>query len=248
MRAIVCHIFVLFSFINYIEGINKVLGVRDDNPFSSFLVDDAVIGGHIFKEKIAGVRRPDLARKSRVTPETSHEVIFVIKQRNIEDLIAILHDVSDPSSVSYGKHKTKQEVAELTANLESREAVIAYLKSVGATVVSETLNGEYITANGPIKLWENMFLTEFFMFHQTHDVDHVLKVVRAEHYSIPAGLDLHVESVFNTIQMPLQSFGGPIISPIPIHNIHNRNSKDRIQEDSVFERNLITPDKLKVRP
>jgi hypothetical protein len=85
------------------------------------------------------------------------------------------------------------------------------------------------------------------MFHQTHDVDHVLKVGRAEHYSIPAGLDLHVESVFNTIQMPLRSFGGPIISPIPIHNIDNRNSKERIQSQHVFVRDVITPDKLKVR-
>jgi hypothetical protein len=143
MKGTVFHIIVLFSFINYIEGINKVLGVRDDNPFFSFIVDDAVIGGHVFKEKIAGVRLPDLAKKSRVTPETSHEVVFVIKQRNMKELIAILHDVSDPSSISHGKHKTKQEVAELTANLESREEVISYLKSVGATVVSKTLNGVY---------------------------------------------------------------------------------------------------------
>jgi hypothetical protein len=60
MKAIVFHIFVLFSYINCIEGINKVLRARDD-PLSSFLVDDAVIKGHVFKEKIARVRRPDLA-------------------------------------------------------------------------------------------------------------------------------------------------------------------------------------------
>jgi hypothetical protein len=63
--------------------------------------------------------------------------------------------------------------------------VVSYLISIGATVISETLSGEYITANAPIRLWEamfhtknapykecsiqRMFHTKFFMFHKTSD-------------------------------------------------------------------------------
>jgi hypothetical protein len=235
MKAIMFLIAILFLCINRTEG---------RNPFASF-IDETVTGGHVFKERIAGVGRPDLARQSRVSPEMNHEVVFAIKQKNLEELTAILHDVSDPKSINYGKHKTRQEVADLTANLESRDAVVSYITSVGATIVSETLSGEFVIANGPIRLWEEMFHTEFFMFHQTQDVDHVQKLVRSEHYSIPAQLYLHVECVFNTIQMPLQSFGGPMISPVPIPDIDNRNNKKR-SEGTAFESNSITPDKLKV--
>jgi hypothetical protein len=158
----------------------------------------------------------------------------------------ILHDVSDPNSINYGKHKTRQEVADLTANLISRDYLVSYLIKKGATVVSETLDGEYVTANAPIRLWEDIFHTEFFIFHQTQDVDHIKKYVRAEHYHIPTLLDAHVECVFNTVQMPFEMFGGPIISPEPMHDVDNRNKKERTQ-GGIFQDGSITPDKLKVR-
>jgi subtilase family serine protease len=210
------------------------------------LNDDIEIKPHVFKERIAGLRRPDLIKLNRISPETDHKVIFVIKQRNLEELKRILHDVSDPSSINYGKHKTRQEVADLTANLISRDYLVSYLTSVGATDLSETLDGEYVTANAPIRLWEEMFHTEFFMFHQTQDLDRIKKFVRAEHYYIPVSLDAHVESVFNTVQMPIEMFGIPIILPEPIHDVDNKNNKKETQ-GGVFFSGMITPDKLKVR-
>jgi tripeptidyl-peptidase-1 len=160
-------------------------------------------------------------------------------------LTAILHDVSDPKSMNYGKHKTGEEVAGLTANPISREAVVLYLTSNGATVVSETLNGEYVTVNGPIRLWEELFHTEFFMFHQTEAGGHMNKLVRAEHYSIPAELDQHVESVFNTIQMPLQLLGGHNVPSVAMHDNDNRINKKKTQQEISFINKAITPDKLR---
>lgn len=235
--------FILLLFMNRGDGNINLRGGEDRDLFS--LGDIVELSTHVFKERITGSTRSDLARQSRISPEVNHEVIFVIKQRNIEELTRVLHDVSDPKSKNYGKHKTLQEVVDLTANSVSRDAVLSYLRSFGAQIVSESLSGEYVTAIGPIRLWEELFHTEFFMFHQTEERDHVHKLVRAEHYYIPVGLDSHVESVFNTVQMPLRLFGGPVISPLPIHDVIGRNNKKKTE--SFFYPGSITPDKLKVR-
>ena len=94
-----------------------------------------------------------------------------------------------------------------SSNPESRDAVVSYLSSNGASVISETLGGEYITANAPVAVWEVMLNTEFFTFHKTHLDQRVERVVRAEKYWVPIELDMHVESVFNTIEMPVHSIG-----------------------------------------
>ena len=80
--------------------------------------------------------------------------------------------------------------------------MLEHLHATGATIVAETLGGEYITATAPIIVWEKMFKCEFFMFHQTQEDDVIKKVVRTESYSIPAILNDHVDSVFNTVEMP----------------------------------------------
>ena len=167
---------------------------------------------HVFRESAAGLsHRHDLIKNDRMSSDHVHEVIFAIQQNNVEELTLLLHDVSDPDSDNYGQHRSREEVEELSSNPDSRDAVLAYLDSVGATVVSESLYGEYITARGPISLWEELFDTEFFSFHHTREgTDLRSEVVRAEAYSVPHELHEHVASVFNTVQMPIQFWGKPI--------------------------------------
>ena len=163
---------------------------------------------HVFMESIPHLnRRSDIQKIDRMTSDFIHEVTFVIKQRNMRELTIFLDDVSDPASVNYGKHMTKEEVANLTSNPTARDATMSYLTSSGATIVEETLNGEYVTANASISVWERMLNTRFFMFHLSENNNIIKKVVRAESYSIPIGLQLYVDGTFNTIQMPPQYFG-----------------------------------------
>ena len=121
----------------------------------------------------------------------------------MDELTRILHDVSNPESASYGYHLSKDEVNELTSNPEAHATVTSYLHANGVSVLSETLNGEYITANAPIAIWERLLNTIFYTFHQTHFDGDTHTVVRAEEYSIPKELDAHVEGVMNTIEIPI---------------------------------------------
>jgi Pro-kumamolisin, activation domain len=74
---------------------------------------------HVFKESIPLLSsRSDILKQSRMISDYNHEVIFVMKQKNMEELTRFLHDVSDPLSDNYGQHMTRTGVIELTANPE----------------------------------------------------------------------------------------------------------------------------------
>lgn len=181
---------------------------------------------HAYKESIPRLsNRDDVFRGSRIHNSMEHQVVFVIKQSNMEELTRILHDVSDPMSRNYGQHLSKFEIDEMTSNVESRSILESYLAKSGALVTSETLRGEYVTASAAISVWEKMFDTEFYTFHQTQQDGRINKIVRAEKYSIPKDLEPHIESVFNTIQITPQFYGNhtnPEIIPYDVTgNVYN---------------------------
>jgi tripeptidyl-peptidase I len=180
------------------------------------------IRDHVFRETAAGLSaRVDLIKKDRAPPDHHHEVIFAVQQKNLEELTRILHDISDPDSDNYGQHKTREMIEELTSNPASREIILNYLLLVGATVTSESIYGEYITARAPITLWENLFDTEFFSFHHSKEgTERITEVMRAERYSVPKDLHEHVASVFHTVQMPLAIWGRPFMEPVENYTSH----------------------------
>lgn len=145
--------------------------------------------------------RGDLLRQDPVPDNYFHEVIFVIRQKNIGFLIDILRDVSNPASREFGQHLSKLDVDQLTSNPASRDAVCSFLRSNGVTVVSQSKNGLYISAKARISLWERIFNTKFYNFRRTRRNGHVDNIVRAERYWIPRELKEHVESVFKTVEI-----------------------------------------------
>jgi hypothetical protein len=163
-------------------------------------------------DRAVGLSRSDLI-KERNAPFGNHEVIFAVQPKNQEQLKDILDSVSDPRNVLYGRHWTREQVADLTSNPEGTATVLSFLAAAGATVVSESLYGEYITASAPIALWEDLFDTTFHVFTHIRLDGSRNKVVRAEKYSIPATLIPHVVAVFNTVQLPMKS-RRPLISPL----------------------------------
>ena len=158
---------------------------------------------HVFKETIARLSsRKDLKKGSRQIGEHVHEVVFVIRQKNMDELTRVLLEVSDPRSASYGQHLKREEVIKMTSNPEARSAVVNYLESNHANIISETQGSEYITASAPIFVWEKVFNTEFFQFEEAFASE---MIVRAESYSVPQELNSHIESVFNIIDIPCRS-------------------------------------------
>ena len=159
---------------------------------------------HVLKEGMPLLSsRSDLIKRSPLHDDHIHEIIFVLQQRNIDELTRILHDVSDPMSANYGHHLSGEQVGAITMNPEARDAVVTYLSAHGATIVSETLHSEFISATAPVSVWNKMLDTVFMTFHQRQIDGDIEEIVRAEKYSVPKELDEHVDCVMNTIEMPV---------------------------------------------
>jgi tripeptidyl-peptidase I len=195
----------------------QVGGTRDLEPSQDFIDTDRINGQqgsmHVFREASKGLSvHPDVIKGPRVLSTQLHSLIFVVPLRNMEKLTDVLHDVSDPMSGNYGKHLTKQEIDDLTSNPASHQEVVAYLKAAGVTVTLNEFSGECISAQAPIGLWERLLDTEFYSYsfesekggeHSKYGLKEASDFIRTEKYSVPAGLHMHVESVLNTVQLPM---------------------------------------------
>eukprot|EP01035_Chromulina_nebulosa_P020460 gene20460-26548_t len=151
-------------------------------------------------EKAIFESRDDYVQINKADSNSVHEVIFAIKQNNLDVLDKFLMDVSTPKSPKYGKYLTRKEVASITANPEANEAVVKYCQSNGLEIVKSTPYGEYITAKATIDVWEKLFGTTFYEFK--HVESKRPNVFRAYHYSIDSELSNHLSAVFNTVQLP----------------------------------------------
>ncbi len=95
-----------------------------------------------------------------------------------------------------------EEIANLTANIESSQHVRNFL-SINNISTSTDINHNYIKASASIKVWENLFDTEFYIHEDRSASSGKIKYYnRAQEYSVPADIFEHVTAVFNTIQVP----------------------------------------------
>ena len=150
-------------------------------------------------------RAADVTKVGLAAHATPLDVVFSIKQNNLDALDAFVQQASDPRSPLFGRRKTRDEVAAWTANRAGRDTVVAFVTAAGADIVAETRYGEYITARGTAGLWSALLGTQFYVYRTAADAAGTAaatEFVRAEAYSIPEALQPHVAAVFNTVQMP----------------------------------------------
>ena len=170
---------------------------------------------HVFKEHALLSMRRDVQKVNRAQPLAKHTLVFALSQRSIPELERILLDVSDPTNESYGKHWTRAEVGAFTSNPTATKAVLEYLSTIEeVTIDHRTLYDEYITATGPVEVWEALLNTEFNVYalkeaqsgldSAESDVGHekVRSFIRSELYSLPSEMSEHITAVFNTVQFP----------------------------------------------
>ena len=104
-----------------------------------------------------------------------------------------------------GKHWSKAQVAEFTANKKGYDPVMEYLHCKGDVVIDrQSLYGEYIFAKAPVHVWEDVFATAFHTYQIPVEgnkrEEKIKQIIRSEKISLPVELDGHVSTVLNTVQ------------------------------------------------
>lgn len=204
--------------------------------------DSCPLDTHVFKESIKLLdERDDIIERIPLGDTYDHNLIFVVQQRNMDELEQVLHEVSEPASLKYGHHWSGEQIRALTSNVEARDAIVTYLSANGATVTLETLGGDFITANATISVWRKMFNTEFYTFHQRQRNGDIHQFVRAHEYSVPKELDCHIHHILNIIELPLTSVTGPTILHRSAEPIIESDETDIFEESEVKLDGWILP-------
>ena len=170
---------------------------------------------HTFREAFPVLSsHSSIIKGQRAAHFQTHDILFFVKKRNIDEVERLLNDVSYPSSANYGKHMTHQEVVHFTSNPESYRNVVEYLAVAGATIIPYDKLGECVTARASIGLWERILNTEFHSYSMTpfnthenldhHARDNAITVLRADKYSVPLDIDSHVSYAYNVIDIPFK--------------------------------------------
>ena len=206
---------------------------------------------HTFRESGSeSLMHADIVKGLRAPSSQPHDLVFSIRLRNMDELERILYDVSDPSSTNYGNHLTREDIIDLTSNVESCKEVIAYLETAGASILSEDLAGGFISARGSVSLWENMLNTEFYSYslQSGRDYNEISKskaatsFLRTEGYSIPHSLDAHIAWVLDTTDVP-SSVKREMVRSRMASDKQNMKSS-RFSAASLLEPTYITPQRL----
>ena len=202
---------------------------------------------HAFRENAAGLSsHSNFLKGDRVSPTELHDVVFVVKEKNLDELKRILYDISDPVSTNYGNHMSFEEIQDLVSNPVAHQEVVAYLTEAGATVMEGVTKGECITARAEVGVWERMLNTEFHSYSKISvaTVSAHSRFIRSEQYSVPAGLDDHVAFVMNTVQVPVTRFQRDFLD-----NIHpiSPSKKSRFAEASNQYEGFTSPDQILAR-
>jgi tripeptidyl-peptidase I len=224
---------------------------QSDLRVAHSLLDTGVDGSkgslHSFRETTAGLsNHPNFLKGSRVSPKEIHEVVFVVKEKNLDELKRILYDISDPASANYGNHMSFEEIENLVSNPAAHQEVVTYLTAAGATVMQGATRGECITARAEVGVWERMLNTEFHSYSKVGvaSVSGRSDFIRTEQYSVPAGLDDHVAFVMNTVQVPVTRFQRDFLDN---HHPIEPSKKSRFSEASTSYDGFTSIDQMLTR-
>lgn len=125
------------------------------------------IGSHVTHEKRDIGSQSRWVKRDRISARDVLPMRIGLTQRNLDRGAELLRDVSDPDSQNYGKHWTKQQVAEMFApSKESVDIVKRWLGSSGITAdrILHSRDSGWLTFNASVEEAENLLQTEYYTY------------------------------------------------------------------------------------
>lgn len=174
------------------------------------------IGNEIRVEQALNVALNKFSSLKRSDPHQVHRAIVFVKQMHVDALEKILYEVSDPLSVHYGQHLTREEITSITNDANAVKRVEHYFQNQGFQIVDRSLGSEFLMVEGKFHLWESVLNTEFFHFQSLSTSSKIIQVHRAKSYSIPLVLTNHIHAIFNIVDFPDPDYvKSALYTPLP---------------------------------
>ncbi|KAI0058458.1 subtilisin-like protein [Artomyces pyxidatus] len=209
-------------------------------------------GAYVLHEKRAAEPRGWEAR--RLDADKVLPVRIGLKQQNMDQLQDVLVSVSHPSSESYGKHWTPQQVADFFApSTESIDSVKEWLASNGfsADRIRVSPSKGWIEVNATVAEAEDLLNTEYHIY--SHPSGH--EQIGCESYSVPKHIQEHVDLIKPTVHFNHRVASFPsglnkrknpdLGSPWSLNGPKTLDQKVTIETNATNCDQFITPDCLR---
>lgn len=102
--------------------------------FFAFLTLIGIVSGSFLKME-SMIKREDFVLQSKADSDADHEIVFAIKQKNLDKLESMVLERSTPGNPLYQKWMTFNEVGELVSNPAAFELTTNFLSAHNVKVV-----------------------------------------------------------------------------------------------------------------
>lgn len=194
-------------------------------------------------------QKAEWTRGRRCSGGEMHELLFVLRPRNLDKLEALVMDITDPSSPNYRQWVSRTQLGDLTRNEDALSALRAALaEHPDVQLLREAPGGESLRASARTRTWERLLNTEFHMWQ--HPAGEAV-AVHATDFMLPQSLQAHIDDVLEATDF---EFGPASRSPGTISAVDSHETRDTLASfgyDS-FEQlerhrgeDIISPTKLR---
>lgn len=105
---------------------------------------------------------------SQSQEEEQRQIIFLLKQRNVDVVEKMFWEVSDPNSPKYGEHLTLEQLAELVSpSEETINTVQNFLASYGIVDTKTVVTKDFLYATVPVRILKEMFAINFKLYEHS---------------------------------------------------------------------------------
>lgn len=141
--------------------------------------------------------------RNKPAPTVEHELIFAVKQLNLDSLEKTILERATPGNKNYLKWLTFEEVGEYIKNPSGFKAVTTWLSENGVKPSWISKRKEFLKATAPVAAWEKMLNTTFYYWADENPISRPEKeslVLRSLEFSLPESVHEHLDTIFNTVQ------------------------------------------------
>ncbi|KAK3672756.1 hypothetical protein LTR78_007342 [Recurvomyces mirabilis] len=168
---------------------------------------------HVLHERRSLTTSP-WQKRERLHGDAKLPMRIGLTQRNLDHGASLLDSLSYPSSASYGKYLSVEEVTDLFApSTDTVEAVQSWLEAAGihASRVSQSVNKQWLQFDAKASEAEELFKTNYHLYEHA---EHGSSSVACDEYHVPSHIQKHVDYITPGIKFSAISGRKPASSSI----------------------------------
>eukprot|EP01084_Bolivina_argentea_P117521 208694_1 len=150
---------------------------------------------------------PSWIKMNKTDPENPINLLFALKQQNVNVLINKLMEVSDPKNSNYGKYLSRIEVNKMVKpSYITYNTIKQWLLSFDihpTNIINKTNNGDFLQVTTTIQIAEKLLNCDYYDYYNELISDYIISRMDTNcNYNIPSIIAQHLDFISPTKRFP----------------------------------------------